>query len=505
MKTIFKKHILLSLIAALLLSSIGMTACSEEETAPETTAAPAETQTAEETSPYVGDDLPSDLDYDGATFNIFVGDYSNAYGVDFWIEEETGTPVDDAVYIGRRNVEERLNLAIEMELFSFVYSNRADFNNRVSGFVMAGDSSIDALFGYTLTSLLTSGNYFLNLADNPYIDLEKPWWNQTLTSLMPSEDTVFFLTGDATLSLIKHTFTMFFNQNLLDANGITENLYDTVRSGSWTLDKLKTYAEMGYVDLNGDGQKDMEDSYGLTFGDANKYMSIPSAFDIPMYEKDSTSGYTFAMDSEYTVNVVDTVCQLFSGQAVLPAVSNTDNPQSIASFGGNYLDRAFCENRALFTYSLVGDAGYILENCDFTLGMIPIPKFSEAQADYQTSAQRFAHIYVPVSVSDFDRAGAVIEAWGSEFYRSVMPVFFESTLKSRYSSDNDMAQMFDLIRDSLTIQFGTVFATNLEMNVNNFKEIQNGGKWTSTAASKKKASVTKLAELVAALQAAEQG
>jgi hypothetical protein len=54
---------------------------------------------------------------------------------------------------------------------------------------------------------------------------------------------------------------------------------------------------------------------------------------------------------------------------------------------------------------------------------------------------------------------AVIEAMAIEGYYNVAPAYFETALKVKYSSDDDSARMFDMIRAGVTYDFGRVYST----------------------------------------------
>ena len=69
------------------------------------------------------------------------------------------------------------------------------------------------------------------------------------------------------------------------------------------------------------------------------------------------------------------------------------------------------------------------------------------------------------SVNVLDKAGAyaaqecgsmIIEAIASDDYRKVGPMYFEKHAKFRYSTSEDTAKMFDIIRDSITYDFGRI-------------------------------------------------
>lgn len=495
-----KRAITLTILAAILMSAASCGGTQDEN--PTTTAAEGDTTTSEPDDGFVKDELP-ELNYNGDEVNWFCGDYASAYFDDIYAEDQNGSLVNDAVYNARRSVEERLKIKLNVERYEFVWANLSEYNSLIKSLIMSGDTTYDAFVGYTLVPLIIEGGCFSDLADNKYLDLEKPWWNQDCRNLMPG-NSVWFVTGDATMSLIKHSLCVYFNQNLLDTYGVTDSMYDLVRSGKWTLDTLESMIKDTYSDLNGNAESDNEDRFGLTFGDFNKYRMLSAAFNVDMYTK-TKDGYDLTFISERTSDIFSRMQSLVTAnENVRPAQFNSEqNTDSFMSFGGNYVSKIFTSGNSLFTASLVGDAAAVLDNSKFDVGMIPFPKYDDNQDDYYTSAQRFAHIYIPSTVTgdQNDRAGAVLEAWASECYRSVMPTYFETSLKTRYSNDNDMAEMFDLLRANTRVEFGTVFTTVLALNCELFKKIDDDSfNFASESESLREKAETQLEELVAALK-----
>ena len=458
------------ILMALLLASCGGEATSSDTTAADTSDVTTEDPTAVK---FVADALPDDLDYGGVETTWLIGDYMDAYWGDYWADEQNGSIVNDKVYEVRKNVEERLNLTINMECLKYAWNDRAIYTTKIQQLVMSGDDTYDIIAGSSAEALIAEGGYFCDFTKNKYIDLDKPWWNQDVQTLMPT-DAVYFLTGDGTISLVKHTICVFFNQDQLNNHGIKENLYDLVRDGSWTLDKLETLITDSYADLNGNTTADYDDFYGLTYGDTNKFRAISDSFDCEMYTR-TKEGYDLTFITERTTDCFARMQALVSGNenSYIPG-GNQARDDNIMSFGGNYISKIFANGQALFSYSLVGDAAAIYNTSNFTLGMIPLPKFDEAQKEYYSTSQRFSMFYMPTTVADIDRAGAVLEAWSSECYRNLMPAYFETTLKARYATDSDMAEMFDIMRENNRITFGTGYGTSeLAINCDVFKNVTN--------------------------------
>ena len=449
----------LFLLVTLLLCACGNDTAANPETADAETNTVSETE-AETEMLFEQDDLPDDLSFSGKKISWYVGDYNNAYWDDFYADDQTGERINDAIFKARSNVEEKLDVEIEYYRKEVVYANRMDISKDISASVMAGDNAYDIYSGYDLSIMILSGNYFHDMNEAQYINFDKPWWNKSMLGMMPGNK-VYTALGDGSLSLIKHTFCLFFNQDKLNALDITESPYELVESGKWTIDKLNDLVKDTYIDLNGNSTYDYGDNYGLTMGDVNKYIGWHFSSGGEMVQL-TDNGYVLTAGSEHMVNVFDKIYDLLrkNPNVRIPNGNALDSEENIASTGGNYVDKSFVEGNALFTACLVGDAVTLLSDIDFNYGLVPYPKYDESQNNYISAVQRFASFSVPIT-ADLDISGAVIEAWSSEAYRSIQPEYFETVLKARYSADNQMAGMFDLIRQTIRFDISDLFCDSL--------------------------------------------
>ncbi|MBO4220581.1 MAG: hypothetical protein J5933_06635 [Clostridia bacterium] len=496
---------LLSPFLLLLLSAAILSGCREQSvkepsvSAQNTAAGEQSAETVpEESISFVKDDLPADLDFDGRIVTWFIGDYMNAYWDEFYSEEQNGSRINDAVWQCRTNVEERLNVKFDYYRKQVVYNDRNDIKKLISASVMAGDNAYDVYAGRSLIDLVAEDkSFFHELSSLEYIDITKPWWNQSVIDMMPGKD-VYALTGDGTLSLMKHAFCVFFNQTMLQAFDDSVDLYELVRTGRWTIEKIKQYAEMAYSDVNGNSEADYGDNFGLTFGDTNKYLGFQMAFGGVTVLKGS-NGYEMHIEDEAMVNAYDAAYALVhETKGVLRPGSNTaDNPLAVEAFGGNYADKTFMSGNALFTMSLVGDASTLIGDASFDYGMIPYPKYDEKQENYVTGNQRQAYFAI-LGYADAELSAAVLEAWSSECYRSLQPEYFEINLKTRYAADEDMAEMFDLIRSTIKVDVSNFFGNIVDSMVNPMKTLivdKKQGQWSSEIAKSMGKWETKFAEI----------
>ncbi|MDY4434291.1 MAG: hypothetical protein SPF08_03940, partial [Candidatus Flemingibacterium sp.] len=104
---------------------------------------------------------------------------------------------------------------------------------------------------------------------------------------------------------------------------------------------------------------------------------------------------------------------------------------------------------------------------------------------------------IPVTVEDKDAAGAVLEALSSESYRTLVPEYCEVSLKTRYSQDDNVARMFDLIINSIVYDPGEIYASLLGTPSGDIKGaiVDNKPNWASAIAKKKNSLIEKMNQI----------
>ncbi len=135
---------------------------------------------------------------------------------------------------------------------------------------------------------------------------------------------------------------------------------------------------------------------------------------------------------------------------------------------------------------------------DFGYGLLPFPKWDESQKDYATMLQRNCFMLIPVTVEDTDMVSAVMEALASESYRSLLPEYCEVTLKTRYSQDDNVSRMFDLIGGSIVFDPGEIYSGVLGAPSADIKTriSANDPNWASFVAGKKDSLIEKMNSII---------
>ena len=107
---------------------------------------------------------------------------------------------------------------------------------------------------------------------------------------------------------------------------------------------------------------------------------------------------------------------------------------------------------------------YTLANSSVDWGVLPLPKYDTAQEKYITSPDSFFTMFgLPVTIpsEDMDLVGVIMEALNAESWKTVYPAYYEYALKGRYSSDENMTRMIELIADSRIYEYAPLCGQSL--------------------------------------------
>lgn len=177
----------------------------------------------------------------------------------------------------------------------------------------------------------------------------------------------------------------------------------------------------------------------------------------------SNDGFVFEFGNERAVNTLQKLRSIIfdSGEARYALHGNGDVDWQLSTGGGNYASLPFVNGNVMFTCGLVADAETLAPNLTFNWGILPYPKYDETMEEYQSYLQRYIYAMIPVTLTDTDATGAVLEALSSEIYHSVIPEYVEVSLKVRYSPDEGTSRMFDIIRNNIVSDPGQVYSNIL--------------------------------------------
>ena len=95
-------------------------------------------------------------------------------------------------------------------------------------------------------------------------------------------------------------------------------------------------------------------------------------------------------------------------------------------------------------------------DANFDIGIIPYPKYDEAQENYYilTSGAGVAVIPITLSPERFENVGILIDALSRDSQQNLLPTYREVVLKTKYTRDDDSAEMLDIIFKSGSYDLG---------------------------------------------------
>ena len=430
-------------ITALLLLCTALTACGEAAQTPadtaDDTAAPDNTETtAAETEFLYTDDL-GDLTFDGAEFRIRTIENANVHSyID--VAAESGDVYDDSLYKRNRKIEERFDITIT-EIIA------EDKSAPVRTLIQSGDDAFeigtlrcdDAMFFYT--DGLTH-----SISDIQNIDLTKPYWAGKLNESLTIDGNQYVAIGDYDINVLDLTYALLFNKQMVSDFDM-ESPYQLVDSGKWTMDAMLSMMTEVLADINGDGAMDTADRWGYL---AHPKQVSPNfwigAGEMSILKDENDLPY-INMGNERFVNVLNKYygitwdAETWFSKAKLDSDVPTENINIFSEGRSMFMDVSFFHIEAL-------------RDMEIDFGILPYPKYDEAQSEYYSRVSYYWADIIPVTNSKLDMTGAVLEALNCESANYVVPAYYEIALKTKYSRDEESAAMLDLIFENRVVDLG---------------------------------------------------
>lgn len=426
------------------------TAAAETAAALGTTAADAvTTAAAPETEAYPA--LP-EADFKDEEFIILVNNRSDDYhSVEFAAENVTGDVVNDAVFKRNTLVEEQYNVDL---INTPVSKEAAALETNVLANVHAYDI---ALIGLTSAGSLALKNLLMDFGSIPHLYLEGPWWDQNATADLSLANRKYMTIGDMNINDKDMTWCMFFDKQLaLDYH--MPDLYALAANKEWTFDKFRELCENVSTDLNGDGQYDQNDLYAHVTVFARSTIAY-------MY---SMNAMSFVKDADDLPQLNTNTDKLFDAYEVVRSLFFSDNlchDIETMPYDG-YANRwrkseAMFGNKQILFYAEAMQNAERFRGFENDFGILPLPS-GEAGSYGKHMVWKEAYVTVaPLTLSQSDalteRAGILLEAIMRASSDTVLPAYYDTALKTKFSRDDSSAAMIDIIFANRYYDIGTYY------------------------------------------------
>lgn len=445
------KRITAVLIALLMLVPT-LASCSDNTPAEtkETTSQQESSQTAESTDASADEsetederikpNIPESADFGGDTIT-FLHWYNTAWtetvrqSRDIYAEGITGEAINDAVYNRNVKIEDAYKVKIALQL-----EQSTDIASMVGQQVTAGDSTYDVVYQIlSAAPALIQKSYFHNLFNVPNIDLEKPWWDQNSISSLSTMGILPLVSTSINVNDKDATAALAFNKTIAENNQL-EDLYTLVREGKWTYDKLTEMAEATYNDSNGDGTMTPDDVYGF-LGGRDVIDSLYHGSGSQFITKNENDEFVFTFGTERDVDVISKGIDIVNSSWYFNHHAWKDQSDILYR-------QIFETGHGLFFWMRLDDVTNMRAG-DADFGIIPIPKYEEAQDKYYSlvSQHTTGLMSIPITCAgdELSEVGMVLEALAAESHYTLIPEYIETSLKTKNSRDAESADMLDII------------------------------------------------------------
>lgn len=391
----FKRKIALFLAAASLAASLA--ACGEKPAPVTSENTTASTEATTEAPEFV----PVDADYSGE-FTMLISGNCNT-NVAFKSFEDSDmterTPLDEAVYRRMKTVEELYGVT-----FNYIedYGTTGSAKTKLMVAATAGDDDYDAavIAAYDAVPLAMAGSLY-ELGSIKNLTLDKDFWDERASRDLTIRGLLFATTGDIDFWDDMMQNVIAFNKQVKADLNIEDNFYTLVEDGKWTLDALASYAKQ--ATLEGSGER------------------------VVQVADDGTLNLTLT-GSERIVDVLTKYTDFcFGGDAI--NYQRYTSKEAMDMFSGN---------RALFLAGRLQSLD-AYRDMETDYGILPYPKYDEAQAEYHTVASpwHMTLFTVPLTAADAERSGAVLNALAYYGKQLLTGAYYDKTLTGQYFRDED--------------------------------------------------------------------
>ena len=368
-------------------------------------------------------------------------------------ESITGEIINDAIYNRNRAAEERFNVKISAVVVheTAPQSDNANSTPLARKSIMSGEDFADiTMLHMTDAGTLAAQGLFLDWHTIPDLDLSKPWWDKDVVEGLTIGGKLYLNTGHFNIESYDYTWGMVFNKQLWQDKGLPD-VYATVKEGAWTLDYFNDIIKQSTTDVNGDGIYDENDRFGFIAIDRGGLTNFMFGSDQRIFVRNG-GGFDFVLNTERMQSVVEKTYEIYyennSAYIWKSAMDYFPETQPLDMFAGG--------KGLIASARLAGIP--ILRGMDTDFGIIPYPKFNEAQREYVSfSDGHTSMMTIPNTVSSPEIIGTIMEALSAVNYNTVMKAYYDINLQTKFARDEESSDMMDIIIKKRIFDLGYVY------------------------------------------------
>lgn len=383
----------------------------------------------------------NDVSMEGEKFTIVARPAVGTSETEVWVKEMTGGDVvADAVF--ERNLKIGEDFDTEIELVTGNVPSEVTKNNS------AGDETYKLAYpGLSEAATMAASGLFYNYLDMENININEAWWDQGTYDLQLAGK-VYFMSGDINILDNDVTYIMLFNKKLIQDLNL-DIPYQLVYDMQWTFDRFHEMCANTSNDENGDSRWNEEDRYGYVTTDAGANTFFYGA-GLSFVQFDSEGEPYLEINKEKTTELLEKVGEHMTK-------NNTTWRSPTRDYARN--KQMFMQDQVLFYGEVLS---YIsgLKEMETEFGVLPIPKYDDAQDRYYTYCENNSStVGIPSVHTDTGTVTTILEAIAIQSHLKVTPAYYEIALQRKYTRDLESSDMLDLALANRRYDLGKVYST----------------------------------------------
>ena len=424
-------------------------------------------------------EFPLEKKHYDATVTILTREDSPYLGQFAAADESESALIDKAVSERNHLIKSEYGIAID-------YKASFDPVDYAVESVLSGTDSYDIISdtAFNMVKRTTDG-VFWDLRN--LLELNRPWWDQSIIHQLHLSDEVFFVTGDMILSDDLYLAAVLFNKDaykeqLQDQYG---SLYDLVDGNEWTIDLMAEMAR-AFVSSASDATYSGIVSTGFTGATMLTYgCGGACAY------KESAGKIVLSVGSEASVRAFDKVFALMKDSAAFDAGQSSPTDP-------DYSTHRFTSGRALFQIGYIEDLKAIADkdtSHDVSVGIVPLPKYDATQTNYLGGVHLRQSDVLAIPISNVENLEATVYAMELLGYYSmpegafgengVTSVLYQAILNHQPDVDRNDLRMLEQISETRFYDIGAAFnwgGNLIDLYYNNYLQGYNAlvTNWEST-------------------------
>ncbi|MBO7376283.1 MAG: hypothetical protein J6V01_04175 [Clostridia bacterium] len=361
---------------------------------------------------------------------------------EIFAEDLTGEAMNDAVYTRNETVSRKYGIGVVQTLVK-------DTSARITSDWNSHEDSFDLVFAdISKVGGLARRGMFNDLTKVDYIDFSKPYWYSDVNGIVSIKGRIYYTSSDYSLRDKNRVQCMVCN-DALRVDRQLESVPELVRNYEWTAEKMFEFVSAATFDVNGDGVRTSDDSFGIALHAYHAFPAFCFGMGMRIVGKDDADGLVLVLNPDRDTEAVDRALKICGGEgAMFPE-----------DYGRNWdiNSDTFEAGRSLFSVNSIHFVSYYNRVCEFDFTVCPFPTYdSDQKAYYSIPDVRCMLFSIPVTCADPDFSGFALEAFSYESTATTCATFVELLCKARNVRNADSVEMINLLFDGIVYD-GSLF------------------------------------------------